>query len=205
MHHQDCWLHHRERCHTRPITSCLTRPLCSVCVQATCVAVQQVFHFSFKVPLARGSLQVPRGPTLTMKLKSYSLIRDVQNSQLRPRLPATAFKTAPLVVMNGFSGPEHLKLASSLFQHMFPPIGVATIKLASCQRVVLLNCNKETGERRGRGRQGSAAGAMRWLSCIAATWRRLVLRVGISLHQPLYSINSITWGTPSHLTAKTAK
>lgn len=68
--------------------------------------------------------------------------------QARPRLPPAAFLSPPLLVMNGFAGPEHLRLASTLFQHLFPPISVQTVKLSNCHRVVLLNCNKETGELR---------------------------------------------------------
>ena len=53
-----------------------------------------------------------QGPTLTLRLKGYSLMRDVQSAQTRPRAPTTAFKTAPLVVLNGFGGHEHLKMAT---------------------------------------------------------------------------------------------
>lgn len=77
--------------------------------------------------------KTPRGPTLTMKARSgtppcppvrvvthevpavppqvheYSLMRDVVGSQTRPRCPPTAFRFAPLVVMNNFGSDEHLK------------------------------------------------------------------------------------------------
>lgn len=75
----------------------------------------------------------PQGPTLTLRIASYSLVRDVASSQARPRIPQNAFKTPPLLVMNNFSGQEHLRLTSTLFQAMFPSINVHTVKLSACQ------------------------------------------------------------------------
>ncbi|KAK9807808.1 hypothetical protein WJX72_010030 [[Myrmecia] bisecta] len=90
--------------------------------------------------------KTPRGPTLTMKIHEYSLMRDVVASQQRPRMPESMWKVAPLVVMNNFAsgGEEHLKMATVLFQNLFPPINVRTVKLGACQRVVLLNYDKDT-------------------------------------------------------------
>ena len=93
----------------------------------------------------------PRGPTLTLRIHEYSLIRDILSSQQRPRAPQKMWLGAPLVVMNNFNSPqapkedrEHLKLATVLFQNLFPTINVATTKLSGCQRVVLLEYNPET-------------------------------------------------------------
>jgi hypothetical protein len=61
-------------------------------------------------------------------------VRDVASSLARPRMPPNAFKTAPLVVLNGFQGGgQHLQLAAGLVQAMFPPISVQTVKLSACQ------------------------------------------------------------------------
>ncbi len=54
----------------------------------------------------------PQGPTLTMRIRGWSLMRDVQSAQARPRAPQSAFATPPLVVLSGFQGEEHLKLTS---------------------------------------------------------------------------------------------
>lgn len=87
----------------------------------------------------------PRGPTVTFKIQSYSLIADIARAQLRPRAPAGLFKNSPLIVLAGFgSEEEHLKLTTIMFQNIFPAINVKTVKLATCQRVVLLSYNKET-------------------------------------------------------------
>jgi ribosome biogenesis protein SSF1/2 len=74
-----------------------------------------------------------------MRIHTYSLMRDVIASQQRPRQPDSLWKTSPLVVMNNFSGQEHLKLASVLFQNLFPAINVQTAQLASCQVSLKLN------------------------------------------------------------------
>ncbi|EFJ48848.1 hypothetical protein VOLCADRAFT_60049, partial [Volvox carteri f. nagariensis] len=89
--------------------------------------------------------KTPRGPTVTMRIRSYSLIRDVQAAAIRPRVPVNAFKTTPLVVMNGFSGNDTLRLLTSMFQGMFPALNVQRTKLKSCQRVVLLTRDKDSG------------------------------------------------------------
>lgn len=54
------------------------------------------------------------------------------------------------MVMNNFNtaskdDQEHVKLTTIMFQNMFPSINVATTKLSSCQRVLLLEYNQQTG------------------------------------------------------------
>eukprot|EP00850_Spirogloea_muscicola_P014756 SM000108S14200 [mRNA] locus=s108:158423:161406:- [translate_table: standard] len=115
--------------------------------------------------------RTPRGPTLTFKVLRYSLAADIASSQARPRAPPAIFKNPPLVilsssveakswisqskahfasaaikvVMHGFgSGKEHLKLVTVMFQNMFPAINVQKVKLAACQRVLLLSYNAES-------------------------------------------------------------
>ncbi|GJP78209.1 hypothetical protein CLOP_g8541 [Closterium sp. NIES-67] len=94
--------------------------------------------------------RTPRGPTLTFRILDYSLAADVAKSQRRPYVPAGVFEAPPLVVMNGMgatgrSGTEHLKLMTIMFQNMFPPINVSTVKLSDCRRVLLLNHDPATG------------------------------------------------------------
>lgn len=43
--------------------------------------------------------RTPQGPTLTFKIKEYSLVVDIARSQLRPRCPKDLFKNAPLVIL----------------------------------------------------------------------------------------------------------
>ncbi|XP_059432349.1 peter Pan-like protein [Corylus avellana] len=89
--------------------------------------------------------RTPQGPTLTFKIHEYSLATDVAQSQLRPRCPQDLFKNSPLIVLSGFgTGDQHLKLTTIMFQNIFPAIDINTVKLSSCQRIVLLNYNKDT-------------------------------------------------------------
>ncbi|CAN1309563.1 Peter Pan-like protein [Linum perenne] len=89
--------------------------------------------------------RTPQGPTVTFKINEYSLASDITQSQLRPRCPPDLFKNPPLIVLSGFgSGEQHLKLTTIMFQNMFPSIDINTVKLSSCQRIVLLNYNKDT-------------------------------------------------------------
>uniref|UniRef100_A0A5B7BMA9 Putative peter Pan-like protein n=1 Tax=Davidia involucrata TaxID=16924 RepID=A0A5B7BMA9_DAVIN len=89
--------------------------------------------------------RTPQGPTLTFKIHEYSVATDVTRSQLRPRCPQDLFKNSPLIVLSGFgTGEQHLKLTTIMFQNIFPAIDINTVKLSSCQRIVLLNYNKET-------------------------------------------------------------
>ncbi|CAH8353988.1 unnamed protein product [Eruca vesicaria subsp. sativa] len=89
--------------------------------------------------------RTPQGPTLSFKIHQYSLASDIAQSQLRPRCPPDLFKNPPLIVLSGFGTQElHLKLATIMFQNIFPSIDINTVKLSTCQRLVLLNYNKDT-------------------------------------------------------------
>ncbi|KAJ3683706.1 hypothetical protein LUZ60_013933 [Juncus effusus] len=89
--------------------------------------------------------RTPQGPTLTFQLEEYSLAADVAKSQPRYRCTQEIFKNSPLIVLSGFGGGEkHLKLATIMFQNIFPAIDINTVKLGTCQRIVLLNHNADT-------------------------------------------------------------
>lgn len=90
-------------------------------------------------------LRCPRGPTVTFRVNKYSLASDVMHSSRRPIAPGTEFTTPPLLVLNNFGGEErHLKLLVSVFQNMFPPLHVHSMRLSQVRRVVLLNYNADT-------------------------------------------------------------
>ena len=74
-----------------------------------------------------------QGPTLTMRIHEYALMKDVTAMLLRPRQPDSMWQAPPLVVMNNFAGAPELKLATALFQNLFPAINVQTAKLSTCQ------------------------------------------------------------------------
>jgi len=70
-------------------------------------------------------IRLPRGPTMTFKVHSYSLSRDVVSMLKRNHSTQSQFLCHPLLIMNHFSGDGmHLKLMATMFQNMFPSINV---------------------------------------------------------------------------------
>lgn len=89
--------------------------------------------------------RIPRGPTITFHVESYSLIKDVLALQARPKSPGHEYQTSPLVVLNNFSSKEiHVQLMAAVLQNMFPAIKVTKMKLSDAKRVVLFTLNSET-------------------------------------------------------------
>lgn len=97
----------------------------------------------------------PRGPTLHFRVEKYSLSKDVQHSQKRPKSGGADLHTsAPLLVMNNFVSkeeengingkskriPKHLEtLATTTFQSMFPSINPTSTSLKGIKRIMLLD------------------------------------------------------------------
>lgn len=72
--------------------------------------------------------KLPRGPTLTFRILSFSTMRDVASMQKKPVSPGKEFNTPPLVVLNNFPNNEEMpKLMAVMFQKLFPPINVQTV------------------------------------------------------------------------------
>lgn len=89
--------------------------------------------------------RLPRGPTLTFRIHSYSLAKDVISSLKKQYVMMRAFQHAPLIVLNSFSGEGmHMKLMATMFQNMFPTINITTVKLKNIRRCVLMNYNPAT-------------------------------------------------------------
>ena len=124
----------------------------------------QVTHFlcltQSEVGVNLRVIRIPQGPTLTFRVVSYSLMRDVAKAQKRPRSAGKELEHPPLVVLNGFSAQAaaaagdvpkpssdvslHLPLLSTVLQHMFPPLHLPTLRLAHCRRVVLFHFDPAT-------------------------------------------------------------
>lgn len=91
--------------------------------------------------------KVPQGPTLTFRIKEYSLCSDVRGSQRRPIILNTEDKDLsqpPLLVMNNFtsiddSSQQHIKLMSEGFKFAFPAIDVSNVRLGELRRVLLIH------------------------------------------------------------------
>ncbi|WFD27544.1 hypothetical protein MNAN1_002542 [Malassezia nana] len=90
-------------------------------------------------------LRCPRGPTVTFRVTKYALASDIMHSSRRPMAPGSEYSTPPLLVLNNFGGDDkHLKLLVSVFQNMFPPLHVHSMRLSQVRRVVLLHYHAET-------------------------------------------------------------
>ncbi|CAK9797034.1 Protein Peter pan [Anthophora plagiata] len=86
--------------------------------------------------------RLPRGPTLTFKIHSFSLARDVISLLKKQMVYEELFKNSPLVVLNNFSGEGmQLKLIASMFQNMFPTINLTSVNLSTIRRCLCLNYN----------------------------------------------------------------
>ncbi|KAJ1915218.1 rRNA-binding ribosome biosynthesis protein [Tieghemiomyces parasiticus] len=89
--------------------------------------------------------RLPQGPTLTFRVNTYSLMRDVIKIVKNAPPPGLEYQTAPLLILNNFDeSQKHVKLMATTFRNMFPPIQVRTIKFGEARRVVLFNYNAET-------------------------------------------------------------
>jgi ribosome biogenesis protein SSF1/2 len=88
---------------------------------------------------------VPRGPTLSFRVSSYMLLKDVVSSLKHCKTHQHTHESAPLLIMNGFdeSLPQH-KLLTTTFQNMLPAVNVKTVKLSSIKRCLLLNYSAES-------------------------------------------------------------
>ncbi|OXB34686.1 ribosome biogenesis protein SSF1/2 [Cryptococcus neoformans] len=95
----------------------------------------------------------PQGPTMTFRVQKYSLMKDLFNSGLRNvgRSPTGEYRNPPLLVLNGFQQPQNgpalpqLRLMSTMFQGLFPPIQVEKSALPTFRRVLLISYSHITG------------------------------------------------------------
>lgn len=86
--------------------------------------------------------RAPSGPTLSFRIKRFTLGGQIRAVQRRPYDSSKAFESPPIVVTNNFgdsTAAPHVKLMRITFQNMFPAINVSTVKLGDCRRVVLFN------------------------------------------------------------------
>ena len=107
--------------------------------------------------------RAPGGPTLTFRVKRFTLGRHIRGAQRRPYDSAKAYDSPPVVVTNNFgdaSAPPHVKLMRITFQNMFPAINVGTVKLGECRRVVLFNfVRRDVVQKDGKNEKGGKGDA----------------------------------------------
>ncbi|KAK1129301.1 hypothetical protein K0M31_020427 [Melipona bicolor] len=113
------------------------------------ISVASVFHITHMCIFTRTAqgmyfklCRLPRGPTLTFKIHSFSLSRDVISLLKKQMVYEELFKNSPLVILNNFSGEGmQLKLIASMFQNMFPTINLTSVNLSTIRRCLSLNYN----------------------------------------------------------------
>ncbi|XP_051897802.1 suppressor of SWI4 1 homolog [Pristis pectinata] len=89
--------------------------------------------------------RLPRGPTLTFRVRQYSLMKDVVSSLKRHRMHESQFTHHPLLVLSNFAkAGMHIKLMATMFQNLFPTINVYKVGLNTIKRCVLVNYNTTT-------------------------------------------------------------
>lgn len=116
------------------------------------VSLSGIFHVSHMCLFTRSeksmSMKVsrmPQGPTLTFKVHSFILAKDVISSLKKQWVEEGSFQQPPLVILNSFSGEgNHMKLMANTFQNMFPPLNLTTMKLSAIKRAVLFSFNPVT-------------------------------------------------------------
>jgi ribosome biogenesis protein SSF1/2 len=107
------------------------------------VSLSGIFHVSHMTLFTRSeksmSLKIarlPKGPTLSFRVHSFILSKDVLSSLKKQIVEEGAFKHPPLVILNSFTGEgNHMKLMAHTFQNMFPPLNLTTVSILT--RMVL--------------------------------------------------------------------
>ncbi|OZC12642.1 brix domain protein [Onchocerca flexuosa] len=86
-------------------------------------------------------IRSPQGPTLSFRIKEYTLARHIISASKRKMHFQRLFISAPLVVMSGFNSNcgRHVQLVQSIFQNMFPTVNVDTVDLSTIRRCILIN------------------------------------------------------------------
>lgn len=116
------------------------------------VSLSGIFHVSHMCLFTRSEkamsmkvARMPQGPTLTFKVHSFILSKDVVSSLKKQWVEEGSFQQPPLVILNSFSGDgNHMKLMANTFQNMFPALNLTTMKLSSIKRCVLFSFNPAT-------------------------------------------------------------
>lgn len=83
----------------------------------------------------------PRGPTLTFKINSFSLASDLAATQRKPQATShSLWQCEPMLVLSNFDRQvQHEALSATMLQNLFPTLNVATARLATFRRVVLVH------------------------------------------------------------------
>ena len=83
----------------------------------------------------------PRGPTLTFRIDGFSLSSDLAATLRKPYSPSDAvWQCAPMLILSNFDRErQHEALEATMLQNLFPTLNVASARLATFRRVVLVH------------------------------------------------------------------
>ena len=84
-----------------------------------------------------------QGPTVSFKVVSYSLVRDVQRTTRKLFDVKHSGTSSPLVVMTNFQKSKHHSLVVTLVQNLFPSVNPHTVEIKNKKRVVLFDYDAE--------------------------------------------------------------
>lgn len=89
-------------------------------------------------------VHLPRGPTLTFEVTSFTTAALVRKTLKKVVQMANQHMSNALLIQNNFSGPGmHFKLMSTMFQNMLPSLNINKVNLNNVKRCLLLNYNAE--------------------------------------------------------------
>jgi ribosome biogenesis protein SSF1/2 len=94
--------------------------------------------------------KMPSGPTLTFKIDKYSLSGDIAEIMKNKRPLNKSFHHVPLIILNGFNTnklskeyEEPVKVSSTMFQSIFPPLNLNELDIKLAKKVILMNLNTD--------------------------------------------------------------
>lgn len=102
----------------------------------------------FTAPSLGTSLRIMRffnGPTLSFRVLSFTLHKDIIANQRRPvSLEKAAWEAAPIVVLNNFTHPSlaaraEVPLLEATFRALFPSLNIQTMQSSEIQRLCLFH------------------------------------------------------------------
>jgi len=90
--------------------------------------------------------RMPSGPTLTFKIDQYCFSSDLATNTENHKPLLKSFHHVPVILLNGFNSnllseeyTEPVKIVSSMFQSVFPPLNFAELEEKQVKKCILVN------------------------------------------------------------------
>eukprot|EP00340_Litonotus_pictus_P006013 CAMPEP_0170535918 /NCGR_PEP_ID=MMETSP0209-20121228/101862_1 /TAXON_ID=665100 ORGANISM="Litonotus pictus, Strain P1" /NCGR_SAMPLE_ID=MMETSP0209 /ASSEMBLY_ACC=CAM_ASM_000301 /LENGTH=438 /DNA_ID=CAMNT_0010837231 /DNA_START=6 /DNA_END=1323 /DNA_ORIENTATION=- len=99
--------------------------------------------------------RMPSGPTLTFKIDQYCFSSDLATNTENHKPLLKSFHHVPVILLNGFNSnllseeyTEPVKIVSSMFQSVFPPLNFAELEEKQVKKCILVNMKEVEAESR---------------------------------------------------------